>query len=97
MSSAFITALHLGFLTVKNSRGYTCACGLSIGISVDGLAITDSILKQPDLLQAAHLKHHKEHFGAARLIMQNSYTAEGEEIPTEAKAFCSCGYKEPYA
>ncbi len=85
MPSAFITALQLSILTVKNNEGYTCACGLHLGLSVDNI----SVAKDAAVLQAAHYQHHNKHFGKpATLYMQGESTPPGNNAIVAA--WCSC-------
>jgi hypothetical protein len=97
VSGEFLAALDkpldsATFNAVKDKDSYTCVCGLSIGISVDKLASTSSILRNPALLRDAHSKHHKEHYGVkATLYMQGEVTPPGNN--TIVAAWCSCDYE----
>ena len=88
MSGEFIKAVQLDILTVKNAKGYTCICGMSIGISVDNIDPGDAA----PLLRAAHKRHHDNHFGVpATLYMQGETTPPGNNAIV--KAWCSCDHK----
>ena len=83
MSGEFIAALQLG-INVKNAAGYTCICGLKVGISVD---LIDP--KQAGLvLAAAHAFHHAKHFGVPATLYMI-----GDPITA---AQCSCEYDKEH-
>ena len=98
MSGEFLAALDLTSFKATlspNKQSYVCACGLSIGISVDKLTPDVSILHRPALLRAAHQRHHANHFGVpATLYMIGGKTVTGVE--TLVAAQCSCEYDKEH-
>lgn len=78
-----------------DKQSYICACGLCIGIGVDKLDPSVSILRRPALLRAAHQFHHDNHFGTpATLYMIGGKTPTG--IETLIQVQCSCEYDKEH-
>ena len=82
MSGEFIAALDLETCKTtlsRDRRTYNYVCGLSVGISVDMVAPSASILQAPRLLNAAHQRHHAHARKSASLYMIGGQTPGGVE------------------